>query len=103
MVPTRHGLLFVWGDGRHLNPDRVWHEFVRLLDEAGLLRVRCHDPRQTHATLLLRAGVNPRVVSELLGHSWVAFTLDTYAHMLPGRQPPPTASPGCCRGSADGR
>jgi integrase len=37
--------------------------------------------------LLLRAGLNPKVVSERLGHSSVAFTLDTYAHVMPGMQP----------------
>jgi integrase len=83
---NEHGFVFVWDDGRHLNPDWVWHEFVRLVDEAGLPRIRFHDLRHTHATLLLRAGVNPRVVSERLGHSSVAFTLDTYAHVLPGMQ-----------------
>ena len=44
-------------------------------------------PNHTHASLLLRAGVNPKVVSERLGHSSVAFTLDTYAHIMPGMQP----------------
>jgi hypothetical protein len=42
--------------------------------------------RHTHATLLLAAGVNPKVVSERLGHASVAFTLDTYAHVLPTMQ-----------------
>lgn len=46
-----------------------------------------HDLRHTYATLLLRAGVNPKVVTERLGHSSVAFTLDTYAHVMPGMQP----------------
>ena len=53
----------------------------------GLRRIRFHDLRHTHATLLLQAGVNPKVVSERLGHSSVAFTLDTYAHVMPGMQP----------------
>ncbi len=44
-------------------------------------------PDHTHATLMLKAGVNPKVVSERLGHSSVAYTLDTYAHVLPGMQP----------------
>ncbi|MFU8842139.1 MAG: tyrosine-type recombinase/integrase, partial [Nitriliruptoraceae bacterium] len=44
-----------------------------------------HDLRHTHASLA--AGVNPKVVSERLGHSSVAFTLDTYAHVMPGMQP----------------
>ena len=53
----------------------------------GLRRIRFHDLRHTHATLLRQAGVNPKVVSERLGHSSVAFTLDTYAHVMPGTQP----------------
>ena len=43
-------------------------------------------PDHTHATLLLRAGVNAKIVSERLGHHSVAFTLDTYAHVMPGMQ-----------------
>ena len=42
--------------------------------------------RHTHATLLLQSGVHPKIVSERLGHHSVAFTLDTYAHVLPGMQ-----------------
>ena len=45
-----------------------------------------HDLRHTHASHLLAAGVNPRVVSERLGHSSVSFTLDTYGHVMPGQQ-----------------
>lgn len=49
-------------------------------------RFRWYDCRHTCATLLLEAGVNPKIVSERLGHSTVAFTLDRYAHVLPGQQ-----------------
>jgi integrase len=45
------------------------------------------DLRHTDASLLLAVGVNPKGVSERLGHSSVAFTLDTYAHVIPGMQP----------------
>jgi integrase len=48
--------------------------------------VRFHDLRHTHATLLLRQGVHPKIVSERLGHSTVGITLDTYSHVLPGMQ-----------------
>ncbi len=48
--------------------------------------ITLHGLRHTHATLLLAAGVNPRVVSERLGHSSVAFTLDVYGHVLDGQQ-----------------
>lgn len=51
-----------------------------------LPRIRFHDLRHTTATHLLEHGENPKAVSELLGHSSVAFTMDVYGHVLPGRQ-----------------
>ncbi len=60
---------------------------MRAVKVAGVPRIRLHDVRHTHATLLLASSVNPKVVSERLGHSSVAFTLDTYAHIMPGMQP----------------
>ena len=45
--------------------------------------VRFHDLRHTCATLLLTKGVHPKIVSEMLGHSSVAITLDTYSHVIP--------------------
>jgi integrase len=61
-------------------------EFHALLKRAGLPRIRFHDLRHTCATLLLRRGVHPKVVSELLGHSTVTMTLDRYSHVLPDMQ-----------------
>lgn len=59
------------------------HDFKQLLDIAGIDRkFRIHDMRHTHATWLLEAGVNIKVVSERLGHSSIRITLDTYAHVL---------------------
>ena len=49
-------------------------------------RIRLHDLRHTHASHALRAGIHPKVVSERLGHSTVAITLDIYSHLLPGMQ-----------------
>jgi integrase len=48
--------------------------------------LRFHDLRHTCATLLLREGVNPKVVSEMLGHASIAITLNTYSHVLPDVQ-----------------
>jgi integrase len=48
--------------------------------------IRLHDVRHTHATLLLKEHVTPKVVTERLGHARVAFTLETYQHVLPGMQ-----------------
>ncbi len=58
--------------------------FEPLLRKDGLPDIRFHDLRHTCATLLLTKGVHPKVVSELLGHSSIAITLDTYSHVIPG-------------------
>lgn len=60
--------------------------FARLLTKAGLPKMRFHDLRHTAATLLLIRGVNPKVVSEMLGHASVAITLDVYSHVTPHMQ-----------------
>src|SRR3972149_4450697 len=63
----------------------------RLAKAAGLERLRFHDLRHAHASLLLQQGVHPKIVSERLGHSGVNITLDTYSHVLPGLQAEPAA------------
>lgn len=57
--------------------------FLRLVEKAGVPRIRFYDMRHTAATLLLVAGVHPKIVSEMLGHSSVAITLSIYSHVLP--------------------
>jgi integrase len=60
--------------------------FKRALEEAGLPEIRFHDLRHTAAILLLSAGIHPKVVQEMLGHSQINLTLDTYSHVLPSMQ-----------------
>jgi integrase len=60
--------------------------FRPLLERAELPQIRFHDLRHTCATLLLSKNVNPKVVSEMLGHATIAITLDTYSHVLPTMQ-----------------
>lgn len=81
-----NGLVFSNAAGGCLHPNGVWKDLVQTARAAGVPRIRFHDLRHTHATLLLKAGVNPKVVSERLGHTSVSFTLDTYAHVMPGMQ-----------------
>lgn len=79
-------LVFTLPDGRPLDPDGTSSRFRRLVKESGVRPIRPHDLRHTAATLLLRQGVSPHVVSRMLGHASVAFTLDVYSHVLPGQQ-----------------
>ena len=76
--------LFCHPDGRPIHPDTITDWFGRLSWEAGLPPIRPHDVRHSYATAALRAGVPVKVVSERLGHSSVAFTQDTYMHVIPG-------------------
>ena len=79
-------LVFCSPDGGPWHPDSISTAFARRISRVEVCRIRLHDLRHTHATHLLAAGVNVKVVSERLGHASVAFTLDVYAHVLPGQQ-----------------
>ena len=82
-----NGLVFAFETGAPLDRhDVTSRRFKRLLERAGLPHFRFHDLRHTCATLLLTKNVNPKVVSEMLGHSSIAITLDTYSHVLPNLQ-----------------
>jgi integrase len=72
------------GDGGPVDPDSVSHAFAEIAEDSGLPDVRLHDLRHGFASALLLAGVNVKIVSEALGHSRTAFTMDVYAHVLPG-------------------
>jgi integrase len=56
---------------------------AKALLAADLPRVRVHDLRHTTASVLLEVGIHPKVVQDLLGHSTIAVTLDTYSHVAP--------------------
>ena len=82
-----NGLIFASEVGELLDRRHVTtHRFKPLLKRAGLPQIRFHDLRHTCATLLLIKNVNPKVVSEMLGHASIAITLDTYSHVLPDMQ-----------------
>jgi integrase len=81
-----HGLVFARPEGTPLHPDFFSQSFERLVAKSGLPAIRLHDLRHTHATLLLKAGVPVKVVSERLGHATPAFTMTVYQHVLPGMQ-----------------
>ena len=80
------GLIFCDEIGRPLMDGHVRLKHWRICKLAGVPRIRPHDLRHTAATLLLGQRVNPKVVSEMLGHSSVGITLDIYSHVLPDMQ-----------------
>ncbi len=73
-------------DGRPIYPRTLAIHFDSLIKKASVPKIRLHDIRHTHATILLKLGENPKVVSERLGHSTVTMTLDTYSHVTPDMQ-----------------
>ncbi|MFL6023914.1 MAG: tyrosine-type recombinase/integrase [Marmoricola sp.] len=77
-------LLFVWPNGRPIHPDTITSLFHDHCKAAGLPRIRLHDVRHSYATAALKAGVPAKVISERLGHSTAAFTMQTYTHVIPG-------------------
>lgn len=76
-------LMFCTADGGGLDPGYLRKAFRRCLGHAGLPMIRIHDLRHTAATYLLHNGTHIKVVQELLGHSSITLTLDTYSHVLP--------------------
>jgi integrase len=77
------GLMFVTTNGTPFSPRNFFRDYKEQLESAGLPDIRFHDLRHTTATLLLSQNVHPRVVQEMLGHSQIGITMDTYSHVLP--------------------
>lgn len=72
--------------GTPTHKSNIRRVFKSIIKKADIPKIRFHDMRHTHATLLLLQGVNPKIVSERLGHADVRITLDTYSHLLPSMQ-----------------
>ena len=79
-------LVFTNTHGGYIEPAHLNVWFTNLLKEAGLPHIRFHDLRHGVATFLLAIGVPAKVVQELLGHSQISMTMDTYSHVLPSMQ-----------------
>ncbi|MCY9591447.1 site-specific integrase [Paenibacillus chitinolyticus] len=78
VVCRKNGLPVSWSN---------FHKFwLRILSKSNVRPIRFHDLRHTCASLLLSGGIHPKIVQELLGHSSIKITLDTYSHMMPNIQ-----------------
>jgi integrase len=83
---TDDELVFSQFDGRPLRPNTVTRAWAMLAARAGVKVIRLHDARHTHASLMLKQGIHPKIVQERLGHASIQITLDTYSHVAPGLQ-----------------
>jgi len=78
--------VFAHPDGKPLRPGTVSHAFAKLSRKGIIPKLRLHDLRHSHATLLLEDGMDINAVKQRLGHTSAAFTLDTYGHVTPRMQ-----------------
>lgn len=79
-------LVFTNEIGGPIDPMNLYHRFVALIAKAGVPRIPFHGLRHTHAILLMKHGVHPKVVAERLGHADITLMLSTYSHVLPQMQ-----------------
>ena len=79
-------LVFPTVIGTPLDANNFRRAWLRIRKRAGVERVRFHDLRHAHATLLIGEGAHMKTISERLGHAGIAITMDTYGHLLPGAQ-----------------
>lgn len=79
-------LVFSRSDGSPIRPNTITRVWSDLAKKCGISASRLHDARHSHASIMLKAGVHPRIVQERLGHSTIAITLDIYSHVSPGLQ-----------------
>ena len=80
-----HELVFATEKGTAVNSSNLLHRsFKPLLKSCGVPQIRFHDLRHTCATIRFIKGQHPKRVSDILGRSSVAITLDIYSHVLPG-------------------
>ncbi len=76
-------LVFCTRDGKPLNPNNLYRYYNQLIEAAGVRKIRLHDARHTHGTIMVAKGVSIRAVADRLGHSKTSVTLNTYSHVLP--------------------
>ena len=83
---TDNDLVFGTINRTPIRPNTVTCAWAALAAKAGVKVIRFHDARHTHASIMLKQGIHPKIVQERLGHASIQMTLDTYSHVVPGLQ-----------------
>jgi len=81
-----HDLIFATAIGTAIEPSNLRRTWNKITEAAGFGRLRFHDLRHCHASLMLAQGTHLKVVSERLGHSGIGITANIYSHLIPGLQ-----------------
>jgi integrase len=79
-------LVFCTRDGKPINPNNVYRNYLAIIAEAGVPRINLHGARHTQTTLALASGAPLKADSERLGHTKTSITLDTYSRVVPNMQ-----------------
>ena len=80
---SHEGFVFKTATGNPISQRNLTRHFHSTLEKVGLPRISFHALRHTAATLMLQSNIDPRLVQEMLGHSTIVLTLDTYSHVIP--------------------
>lgn len=99
LLGYRSDLVFMNLKGKPITSRGIRYHFASCISKANVPKIRFHDLRHTHASLLLQQGVHPKVVQERLGHSSITMTLDTYSHVIPSMQKEAAAALGKIMGN----
>lgn len=83
-IEESRGYVFKTANENPISQRNLTRHFHKALEKAGLPRTSFHTLRHTAASILLQANVHPKIVQEMLGHSTITLTLDTYSHVIPG-------------------
>ncbi len=83
---SEEDFVFATIEGKPLRPNTITHAWTTIAQHAGVKQIRLHDARHSHASLMLKQGIHPKIVQERLGHASISVTLDTYSHIAPGLQ-----------------
>lgn len=81
-VWTNYDLVFTSEVGTPVDPDNLKRVRYELMERAGVPRIRLHDLRHLHASLMIKGGADPKLLADRLGHARASFTLDVYTHLF---------------------